>query len=271
MTLPYTKDVQPPMPAIYAHYRFGAAMLQRMPGDLRRTAKRHRNLFDVGLHGPDLLFYQQFLRAGNGISPGSKFHRQTGREFFGRVCRSLRLEPSEAAQAYLYGVLCHYTLDSRCHPQILTVEKETGLSHARIEALFDRFLMDRDGKPPRVQLTGHMKLDPEHWPVVSRFYPGIRPGQLREGLRNMARVHKLQALPEGPVRHALADTLGLVSGNVRDMLTVTEPDPEWEDMNRLLFDRYGQAAAAFPDMLLQLGAHLAYNAPLGEAFASTFG
>ena len=89
------------MSATYAHYRFGAQMLPRMPADLSRTARRHRRLFEVGLHGPDLFFYYRPGIPAKLRVLGHKFHIQTGREFFSRICRNLRLEPSEAAQAYL--------------------------------------------------------------------------------------------------------------------------------------------------------------------------
>ena len=45
------------MPSTYAHYRFGKRVLERLDGDARRIAERHRALFDIGLHGPDVLFH----------------------------------------------------------------------------------------------------------------------------------------------------------------------------------------------------------------------
>lgn len=112
------------MPSTYAHYRFGVAMLSTMPADIQRTVKRFRRLYDVGLHGPDLLFFQNpLLRTGNF---GRRFHQQTGEAFFSRVCRSLRLEPSEAAFAYLYGVLTHYCLDSICHQYVTQQAEKNG-------------------------------------------------------------------------------------------------------------------------------------------------
>ena len=45
------------MPSDYAHYRFGAAMLSAMPADLRRPANRFRQMYDMGLHGPDIFTY----------------------------------------------------------------------------------------------------------------------------------------------------------------------------------------------------------------------
>ena len=79
------------MPAVYAHYRFGSQMLSTMPGDIRRSVKRFRRLYDVGLHGPDLFFYYRPMLTTRIQKLGARFHEQTGREFFSRVCRNLRL------------------------------------------------------------------------------------------------------------------------------------------------------------------------------------
>jgi len=259
------------MPATYAHYRFGAQMLSRMPADLGRTAKRHRRLFDVGLHGPDLLLYYKPAVHTHIGKLGSKFHRQTGREFFSRVCRNLRLEPSEPGQAYLYGVLCHYALDAHCHPLVAKASEEGIASHVRIETEFDRFLLEMDGKPGRTPLTKHMVLTAPECEIVSRFYPGIAPNHIREGLNGMVRIRKALELPEGRIRDAVTKTMSLGSATFRDMLTGPEPDPACRKLNSLLFERYQQAGKGFPDMLLKLSAHLAYNAPLGEEFDPIFG
>lgn len=259
------------MPATYAHYRFGASMLTRMPADLRRTAKRHRRLFNVGLHGPDLFFYYKPIRTTKIGELGGKFHRQTGREFFSRVCRSLRMEPSEAGQAYLYGTLCHYALDAKCHPLIVEAGKDANPSHVRIETEFDRFLMELDGKPVDTGLTAHMELTPTEWPVVARFYPGTEPRHIRDSVKGMAAIRRILELPDGPLRTAVIKTMSAGSETFRDMILQPEPEPACRKLNPLLFERYEQAAKAFPDMLLQLGAHLTYNAPLGEEFNPIFG
>ena len=45
------------MPSTYAHRRFGANVLDHLPAPLREKLEAHRELYDIGLHGPDLLFY----------------------------------------------------------------------------------------------------------------------------------------------------------------------------------------------------------------------
>ena len=259
------------MPATYAHYRFGAQMLSKMPADLGRTAKRNRRLFDVGLHGPDLFFYYKPARSTKVGRLGNKFHRQTGKEFFTRVCRGLRLEPSEAGQSYLYGALCHYALDTQCHPLVEKLSWEGIASHTRIETEFDRYLMELDGQTSRMALTKHMGLTPSECGVVSRFYPGTDPAHIRASLSAMARIRKVLELPDGKLREAVTGTMSLGSGTFWDMIPKAEPDPVCRQLNEPLLQKYQQAAKCFPDMLLQLSAHLTYNAPLGEEFDPIFG
>lgn len=261
------------MPATYAHYRFGASMLSKMPADVSRTAKRHRRMFDVGLHGPDLFFFYKPIRSTKVGRLGNKFHRQTGKEFFTRACRNLRIDPSEAGQAYLYGVLCHFALDSHCHPLVERYSWEGIASHPRVEAEFERFLLERDGKAPPfgMQLTKHMVLTAPECDIVSRFYPGTNADHIRDSLKGMVNIRKAMELPEGILRTAVIKTMSAGSEVFRDMVIQPQPDPRCEALNEELLEQYEKAGKAFPDMLLQLGAHLTYNAPLGEEFAPMFG
>ena len=50
------------MPSSYAHYRFGTQIIPMMPADVRGPILRQRALFDMGLHGPDFLFFHHFVK-----------------------------------------------------------------------------------------------------------------------------------------------------------------------------------------------------------------
>ncbi len=249
-------------------------MLQNMPADIRRTVKRFRRLYDVGLHGPDPFFYYNPIMHTKIGDLGHKTHKLTGEEFFERVCRNLRLEPSEAAEAYLYGVLCHYCLDSVCHPFINKMDAEgTHGFHVQIESEFDRYLLEMDGKvPPSEQnLSNHMKLTPGEAETMSRFYPGTTGAQVEKSVKNMAFCTKVLAAPEGVRRNALRRGLRTASKIYEGLLVPSEPDPACADLDGQLMELYEQAERLYPVMLGKLNAHLTYNAPLGEEFAATFG
>lgn len=261
------------MPATYAHYRFGSQMLGHMPADMCRTAKRYRRLYDVGLHGPDLFFFYRPGMPSKVRVLGHKFHIQTGREFFSRVCRMLRLEPSEAGQAYLYGVLCHYALDAACHPFVEEISREGVISHTRLETEFDAYLLRRDGKQPpaRQDLSKHIFLTPQECEIAARFYPGADARQIASSVRSMASIRSLLAAPQKDPRVLLSKVMGAASREYRDMIIGSQPDVRCEALLEPLHQHYHRAAGRFPEMLMQLGAHLTYNAPLGEEFSPIFG
>ena len=260
------------MPSVYAHYRFGTQMLPEMPGDARRTIQRFRQLFDMGLHGPDIFFYSSpILRSGANFL-GVKYHEQTGEDFFARVCRNLRLMPSEAANAYLYGVLCHYCLDTVCGTYIKERSLAENVTTLQVETEFDRFLLTADGKIPACSqdLTPHLKLTPGEWETVAKFYPPATPRVVKDSLKNMMFVLKLLATPEGARRTALGKGVRLLGKDFSGAVMSSKPDPQCAGLTAGVMEKYQAAAENFPAMLTQIQALMTYNAPLDELFEATF-
>lgn len=261
------------MPSIYAHYRFGVALLPAMPADARRTIQRFRRLFDVGLHGPDIFYYHAFPLDTSTRYLGVKFHEQTGQEFFTRVCRAVRLARSEAALAYLYGLLCHYCLDSQCHPFVAEQAKAGGISHLSIESEFDRFLLEKDGKiPPCAQdLSPHLKLTPGECETVAKFYPPASARNIKDSVRSTAFIVKLLAVPEGAKRTVIQKGMGLVASDFTGLMIPAAPNPSCTHLDVPLLTLYKKAGQQFPEMLSQLQSHMTYTAPFGPEFDPIFG
>ena len=44
-------------PSTYAHRRFGTNVLEHLPDELRAQLEQNRELYDIGLHGPDPVSY----------------------------------------------------------------------------------------------------------------------------------------------------------------------------------------------------------------------
>ena len=260
------------MPGVYTQYRFGIEMLPAMPGDTRRSIQRFRRLYDVGLHGPDIFKYQLQLVKNNTSRLDQKFLAQSGQDFFQRVCRMSRLEKSEAYHAYIYGLLCCFSINSALTPILQEHAQKRNIPKAEIETEFDRFLLEKDGKIPACtqDLSPHLKLTPGEHETVARFYPPAKAGAVRDSLKNMTRVMKLLASPEGMRRSLLGKGMGIAGENVRAMFMTAEPNPRCAELNEALFEAYQQAKERFPDMLQQLQEHLTYNADLEESFARNF-
>ena len=260
------------MPSNYAHYRFAAHMLKLLPGDVRRPVQRYRRLYDIGLHGPDIFYYYFPALRSSRAFLGIKFHEQTGKEFFQRVCRAARLDGSEAAQACLYGILCHYCLDSVLSPVIRAQAEACGVPVLEMETEFDRFLLQTDGKlpPHRQELTAHLRLSAQEAETVAKFYPPATGKTVLESLRAMRMTRRLLTAPDGGRRKLLEQGIRAGSRQTAAMLMTTEPNPRCAEKNALLLEAYGQAEATFARLLPQLMAHMTYNAPLEAPFHKRF-
>ena len=70
------------MPSTYAHYRFGQEVLKELPNDIKKIIIENKELYDIGLHGPDLLFYYLPLKNNEINSIGYNMHEKTGKEVF---------------------------------------------------------------------------------------------------------------------------------------------------------------------------------------------
>ena len=73
-------------------------------------------------------------------------HEETARSFFEKARKQYQKRPNYVLLSYLCGFMCHYMLDSECHPYISRYMDERGLGHLEIETDFDRELMIRGWK-----------------------------------------------------------------------------------------------------------------------------
>lgn len=70
------------MPTTYAHYKFGKEVISALPRPLCSTVENHRELFDIGLHGPDILFYYHPMKRNTVNGQGYDLHDKPADLFF---------------------------------------------------------------------------------------------------------------------------------------------------------------------------------------------
>ncbi len=254
------------MPASYTHYRFGKLLLPALPSGTRQCIQRFRRMYDMGLQGPDLFFYYNPLMK-NGVGElASRFHHQSGQEFF---ANGVKAADSEAARAYLYGLLAHYCLDSACHPFVNQMDAEGRAPHTALESEFDRYLMALDGieEPHRYDVTRFMKLTRGECMTVARFYPGITGGMVSRSLWGMKSC--IRFLRNGNRKHRetlLKKAIPALCGH----FIPTEPVEAWARMDSELLARFNRCLKQYPQLLTQLEESRSQNTALGEDFAPIF-
>lgn len=255
------------MPASYAHYRFGKLLLPQLPPQVRQTIQRFRRMYDLGLQGPDFFFYSIPVISKTTADFGRALHRQSGQEFFPTACKAAT---SDAARAYLYGLLAHYCLDSICHPFIKRLVEIEEARHVPLESEFERFLLTLDGEksPQTFDMSKYLKVTRGECMTIAEFYPGTAGGTVFCGIHGMAFFTGFLAHPNRPWRENL---LRKINPRLCDFMIPAEEDQNLAPYIRELQHLYGQALARYPEMLSQLTAHLKTGEDFGEAFASTFG
>lgn len=144
------------MPDIITHHIFGLDTVQNIkPSPLYNCIKENRDLFLIGLQGPDPIYYHHLRKKDNKAYVASKMHTEkTGDFLVSALCQVKKYEISSKefneGISFISGLICHYILDSMAHPYVFYLggrynedapetEKYIGL-HRKIELAIDTIL-----------------------------------------------------------------------------------------------------------------------------------
>lgn len=257
------------MPSTYAHARFGKEARVMLPEPLQRSIQRFPQLFDLGVQGPDFFFYYQPLFKTQLGALGTWYHELSGQEFFRRATEQYAAAPSEGAMVYLYGVLCHYALDSRSHGLVYQVTEQGCPGHTELEVELDRVLLARDGvaEPHRKNLCHHLRLTWGECATIAPFYPPVTAYAIRRSVRIMAAAGWLLSRKNRELLQSLFRLGGQTPGQ---MVMYSRPNRRCAAYLPELERCYAQALERFPEMAQQLAQYMERGTPLGEDFRLNF-
>lgn len=274
------------MPTTYAHYRFGRDVYKHLPKEFQSIIRTHGGLYNIGLHGPDLFFYYRIFRKNPVSQTGFDMHDKPAKEFFLYAAQAMRTKnfPSHkdsplsfmagAKYAYLFGFLCHFALDSNCHPYVEHMVRDAGISHSEIEAELDRDLMMHDGlNPMTCRPTAHLKPRIFYGNIIARFFPEIAPGQIVASIRYMRLCCNLLAPSGEKLRFALRHLMkgGHIPPTVQDMVIRKHPNPECLPIIKELERRYKKAIDDAVELIMNFREHTEQGTPLDRRLEHTFG
>lgn len=131
------------------HYLHGKCILNSTE-TLKIFSEDETSAFYLGTQGPDFFFTHRYLPWMKGESVkeiGHKIHKLDPKELI-MLMQELAFESkSKYLCAYYLGFLCHYSLDSTCHPYINFMAdklsddiQNSGVRHAEIESALDFLL-----------------------------------------------------------------------------------------------------------------------------------
>lgn len=193
------------MPSTYAHYYFGQRVLHTLDTPTKKLIKQYRHLFDLGLHGPDFFFYYHPLFKNDLSRKGHELHSLPGAVFFNHAFQlEKRNQPDHLA--YLYGVMCHFTLDAFTHPYIEDYCRKHHISHGDLEGEFERYLLNKNHfNPASYALASLIQPSKEIAYCMADFYEGVNAKQIYQCLTMMHFLHQVTHCPH-PLKHYLLDS-----------------------------------------------------------------
>ena len=185
------------MPSNYAHYRMGQEVRDCLENEEKKIVEEYPELFLIGLHGPDVLFFYNPLIRNKVNRIGHGMHDKAGKEFFANAAEVIKKHSDKAAYlSYVYGFICHFALDETCHGYIGEKTAASGISHTEIESEFDRMLMIKDGYDPiRHRLADHIVPSMGNAEIIQAFFEEVDRVAVRGALKGMIRNSNLLTAP----------------------------------------------------------------------------
>lgn len=263
------------MPTTYAHYQFGKDVIRILPGPLQKAIENHRELFDIGLYGPDIFFYYRIFHKNRVNAIGYRMHEEYADTFFKHAAEVIKQsENKSAARAYIYGFICHFALDSECHKYVEKMIEMSGITHSEIEMEFDRGLLVKNHLDPMTFLRASC-IHPtwRNAEVIAEFFDGVSAKEIRKTLRYMIQCDKLLTAPNPIKRKALffgMKVIGQYEG-VHGMVMSENPNPACKKYCQILKGVYNGAIPIAARLIEQYQGVLFQNKEISTRFHETFG
>lgn len=262
------------MPAFYAHYRFGRDVLKNAPPAVKAICEENLPLFDIAVNGPDLFFFYRPVLPNSVNRIGHEAHHRSGREFLVRGKKVLAAaKDKRAAHAYLYGLLCHFALDSVCHPYVAEAMASYDLSHAAVETAFDRMLLTTDGVDPLTfDPCGHFEVTRRNAAIIAPFYPPAVTDMVEKSLKSMVFYGRVLYNQNKALRAVIDKGLYVTLHHdaIAGMLMTPKRDERCVHSDGRLLELYGEALSLAQLLLQQADEYIENGTPAGEAFDRTF-
>ena len=262
------------MPSTYAHYRMGQEVARLVPDQMKQVINNNRELFEIGLHGPDILFYYKPLSTNKVNATGYGMHDHAGREFFEHAAAVLEEKDYEQSYlAYVYGFICHFVLDTTCHGYIGKKIAASGISHAEIEVEFDRELMIMDGfNPISHKLTNHIEPSACNANVIFPFFEDVDSKQVQKALESMISTNDFLLVPS-KLKRMFVCALLRVTGSYDEMhglMVNVSKNPKCNDSTEELLHLYEIARDRAVKMIYEYGEFLSGTMQLDTIYEFTF-
>lgn len=262
------------MPGTYAHYDFGKKVLEQSNNEVSNIISKNMELFFIGLHGPDIFFYYRPVLYNNPTSKlGHDIHWEKASVFFEKSRNIIeKSEEREKSLAYTFGFLCHFMLDSECHPYINKITKDKKLSHTEIESEFDKLLIDKEGKNPfNIDLTTHIHTDSTLSEIISPFF-NTKTSKVTKALKSMKFYNSIFNSPNRLSRFIIFSVLKMVVlyDRLQGIFFNLDENPKCKNICTNIESLYNNSVNKTANILEDFYVSIKYNYPLPKRLDRDF-
>ncbi|MBQ3419136.1 MAG: zinc dependent phospholipase C family protein [Erysipelotrichaceae bacterium] len=237
------------MPTTYAHWRFGDKCIDTLDNNLKNIITNNREIFDFGVHGPDIFFYYNCLKHNEINQFGTNLHDIPFKDTLSKIKPLYqKCDNKDAALSYLLGFVCHFTLDSYCHGYIDLKDETCGVPHGKIESQLDRYFLKKDGyNPVKKSVTFSLKPSKEIAHVIYQLFPEINEKDVYKTLKDQLFYLNLLKDDSDIKRWILNKAMDLAHAySFKELLITKEDDPRCLDTNERLNKLFNIAVKHYP-------------------------
>lgn len=230
------------MPASYTHQHFGNQVLSRIDHPkIVEIINNNRNYYNIGLQGPDILFFYHPLKNNYVNELGNRLHQEIARYFFEKAKEQLKETNSEAALAYIFGFINHFILDSECHGFIDTVMENKEISHYAIERDLDQRFMIINNDKFNYCSAKHLIANKDTATIIAPFFK-LKPDTILTSLKSFRRFNQLFACQSNIKRTIILTGMKLVNAkSYLGMVMQAKPEPLIKDDIDILVNIFNQS------------------------------
>ena len=262
------------MPAIYAHDTFGKLVSKQLPKEIQDIIKTYPSAFRIGLQGPDPLFYHRTYASNDVKKEGSRMHRESCASFLQKTMHHVKKEGVNSKEfAYLLGFLCHFTLDSECHPYIDAYIEPRNLGHLFLESEFEKYMMRKDGIDPiHTDISNVIPTDVQTAKAMSVFYETLDETSAQKVLKEMRREKRLLYTPYLWKEKLFVKVFKMI-GHFDDMgglLLQSEDDKRCDESNAYLYKKLHESVPLAVSLLKNIYEVIQDKAELSPRFYRNF-
>lgn len=262
------------MPAIYAHDRFGIEVSERLEPDLRKITEKYPAPYAIGLQGPDLFFFYRPWSKNRVNQYGAQLHRISVLPFLEHAREViLRRGRDSREYAYLMGFICHFILDSECHPYVEQMIRQTGVQHLEIEEEFEKKLLRMDRRDAVAFSTaGLVPTDEATAAAIVPFYEGIDLPTVRQSLKDLRMVKRLFCAPGAFKQGCINGVMKVLRqyDRMKGLMNQRTDNPLCAESSEGLMLRFDSAIGIAVEMIRSFDESLQTGKALNERFDRTF-